>query len=200
MSNVRALNTTLHGSHISLKQPKAMQFPVRVPAHAKNNGPVSANTAGHDKNSCPPSAGNRSPAVGATQLGGARAARSWVTGWAHADFGNASRQGVEGQFHKGASRRRAQRRAVSQWRSPPGRRHMELRGHARNNAKQRMSSFEAVLALRQCQEGGKMAHPRGFGKRSPCQSASPAERSPAYACARRNYQKWHVYAPRRTAP
>ena len=136
-----------------------MQFPVRVPAHAKSNGPVSANTAGHDKNSCPPSAGNRSPAVGATQLGGARAARSWVTGWAHADFGNASRQGVEGQFHKGASRRRAQRRAVSQWRSPPGRRHMELRGHARNNVRQRMSSFEAVLALRQCQEGGKIAHP-----------------------------------------
>ena len=190
----------MHGSQLLLKQPKAMRFTARVPARARNGPPASANAAEHDKNYRSPSTGNTTVAVGGAQFGGATAARSRVAGRSQAAIGYASRQRAEGQFHKGASRRRAQRRAVSQWRSPPGRRHVELRGHARNNARQRMSSFEAVLALRQCKEGGKVAHIRGFGKGSPWQSASPAARSAAYACARRNYRNGHLHAPRRTAP
>ena len=161
-----------------------MRFPVRVPAHAKNNGPVSANTAGHDKNSHPPSAGNRSPAVEATRVDGAMAVRSCVTDRAHTNIGNSYRHGAEGQFHKGASRRRARRRAVSQWQSPPGRRHMELRSHARNYATQRIWSSEVLFGQEQCQdERGEVARAFSFGKGSP---PSPAAGSPAYACARTN--------------
>ena len=177
-----------------------MRFTVRVPARARNGPPASANTAEHDQNNHSPSTDNTTVAVGGAQFGGAKAAQSRVAGRSQAAIGNASGQRAEGQFHKGASRRRAQRRAVSQWRSPPGRRHVELRSHARNNARQRMSSFAAVLALWQCQEGGKVAHVRGFGKRSPWQSASSAASSAAYACARSNYRNGHLHAPRRTAP
>ena len=161
-----------------------MRSPVRVPAHAKNNRPASANTAGYDKNIHPPSAGNRSPAVEATQVGGAMAARSCVTDRAHTDIGNSYSHGAEGQFHKGASRRRARRRAVIQWQSPPGRRHMELRSHARNYATRRMWFCEAVFGQEQCQdEGGEVVRAFSFGKGSP---ASSAAGSPAYACARTN--------------
>ena len=160
-----------------------MRFTARVPARARNGPAASANTAEHDRNDHSPSTGNTTVAVGGAQLGGATAARSRATGRSQAGIGNAYRHGAEGQFHKGASRRRAQRRAVTQWRSPQGRRHMALRSYARNYATRRMWSYEAVFGQEQCQDEGEVIRVFSFGKGSP---ASPAAGLPAYACAHIN--------------
>ena len=186
----------MRGSQLLLKQPKAMRFTARVPARAQGTALPLRQTP-QARQEQPFSFGRQQIAGGrSTQLDTARAARSRVTGRSQAGIGNAYRQGAEGQFHKGASRRRARRRAVTQWRSPPGRRHMALRTHARNYATRCMWSYEAVFGQEQCQdEGGQVVRAFSFGLA--CLASS---RSVSVCLGSYKHRNGHLYAPRRTAP
>ena len=156
-----------------------MRITAGGPAHAKNNRPASANTAGYDRNS--------HPLRSATDRWRSQHSARWCRG--RTELSNRLGPCTFSAAHRGKEQKvgstRALRAAVLsagqslKWRSPPGRRHTGLGSHARNYATRRMWSCEAVFGQEQCQdEGGELVLAFSFGKGSPA--------SPAYACARTN--------------